>query len=216
MIRRLRRLCPSEEFDFSLPAPVLEPPIFEGGGSGVKVAVAFCELIGFVPRDSSGSVLAPEDFKDVVVTCASSSKSSGAKTAVIGPRRSESSPDRDNSDVLRCAFWVKGLDCPGGRGRGSVARDAGGVGKSSGGPDGALFAPAGAGKGSVAAPTSQLISVGVSGARARLCGSIASSLDAASPLPESCATTTVMLSSPPRLLARSIICWQADLKSVDS
>src|SRR5262245_24793828 len=137
MIRRLRRPCPSEEFVFSLPAPALEPPIFEGGGSGVKVAVAFCELIGFVPRDSSGSVFAPDDFKDVVVTCESSSKSSGAKTAVIGPRRSVNSPDRDNSVVLRWAFCVKGFDCAGGRGRGSVDRDSGGVGKSSGGPDGA-------------------------------------------------------------------------------
>src|SRR5262249_47228078 len=108
--------------------------------------------------------------------------------------------------VARSAFDVKGVGCSGGVGSGLVAAASTAFERSPAGAVGEFNAPA-------PAPAPQLISVGVSGERARLCGSIDALSGRAKPAPEYCARTTVMLSSPPRSLARLIRSWQADLKS---
>src|SRR5262249_30633083 len=108
------------------------------------------------------------------------------------------------------------LEWAGGVGSGSVALTPAPAGKSPTGAVGAVNRSVGAGAVSAAALISQLLSGGVSGAPARLCGSIPSFFGKPRAPPQNFAITTVMLSSPPRSLARSIIRWQADLKSEDS
>src|SRR5262249_56523363 len=79
--------------------------------------VEFCGWTGLASRDSSSSVFAEGKGERF----GSSLRSTGAKTAVIGPRGLNGSVERESSVVTGAAFVVKGMVCDGGGGSGLVA-----------------------------------------------------------------------------------------------
>src|SRR5262245_66630045 len=79
--------------------------------------VELCGWTGFASFDSSCSVIAGGKGD----TFGSSLISTGAKTAVIGPRGFNGSVARESSVVAGSAFFGKGMGCAGGVGGGSVA-----------------------------------------------------------------------------------------------
>src|SRR5262245_62537415 len=79
--------------------------------------VELCGWTGFASFDSSCSVIAGGKGD----TFGSSLRSTGAKTAVIGPRGFNGSVARESSVVAGAAFGVKGVVWAGGGGSGWVA-----------------------------------------------------------------------------------------------